>query len=112
MRAFGYWHLPLLLGIIAVAAAEKEAVAQPFSSLTWHQAAILAGGVAVYLVGEVGFRRALGIGGLRWRAMAALLAPAAIPVGVALSPFAETAVLVALLVAVLLAEAAQSRAGS
>ena len=86
--------------------------AHPFDSLTWARAAILAGGVAVYLAGDVAFRRELRIGRLELRTGGALLSLAAIPVGVGLSPFAETAVLVALLVAVLLAEATQARAGS
>jgi low temperature requirement protein LtrA len=112
LRAFGYWHMPMLLGIIAVAAVEREALAHPFDSLTWARAAILSGGVAVYLAGDVAFRRELRIGRLELRGAGALLSLAAIPVGVGLSPFAETAVLVALLVAVLLAEATQARAGS
>ena len=105
LRAFGYWHLPMLLGIIAIAAVAREATAHPFSSLTWARAAILAGGVAAYLAGDVAFRWTLRIGSVRWRAPAALLSLAAIPVGVALSPFAETAVLVALLLGVIGAEA-------
>ena len=51
LRAFGYWHLPMLLGIIAIAAVAREATAHPFSSLTWARAAILAGGVAAYVAG-------------------------------------------------------------
>ena len=44
LRAFGYWHMPMLLGIIAIAAVEREATAHPFSSLSWARAAILGGG--------------------------------------------------------------------
>ena len=46
LRAFGYWHIPMLLGIIAIAAVEREATAHPFSSLNWARATILAGGVS------------------------------------------------------------------
>jgi low temperature requirement protein LtrA len=105
LRAFGYWHVPMLLGIIAIAAVAREATAHPFSSLTWARAAILGGGVAAYLAGDVAFRWTLRIGHLRWRAAGALGALAAIAVGVALSPFAQTAVLVGLLLAVIAAEA-------
>ena len=98
----------MLLGIIAIAAVAREATAHPFSSLTWARAAILAGGVAAYLAGDVAFRWTLRIGRIRWRALAALLSLAAIPIGVALSPFAETAVLVALLLAVIGAEATRA----
>jgi low temperature requirement protein LtrA len=100
LRAFGYWHLPMLLGIIAIAAVEREATAHPFSSLGWARSAILAGGVAFYLAGDIAFRSELRIGRSRRRAVGAVLALAAIPLGVALSPFAETAALVALLLAV------------
>jgi low temperature requirement protein LtrA len=110
VRAFGYWHMPMLLGIIAIAAVAREATAHPFSSLTWARAAILGGGVAAYLAGDAAFRAELGIGRGRWRASGALLSLLVIPVGVAVSPFAETAVLVALLLAVILAEATRERA--
>jgi low temperature requirement protein LtrA len=103
--AFGYWHMPMLLGIIAIAAVSREATAHPFSSLTWARAAILAGGVAAYLAGDLAFRLELAIGRGPWRAAGAALSLAAIPVGAWVSPFAETAVLVAVLIAVIAAEA-------
>jgi low temperature requirement protein LtrA len=109
VRAFGYWHMPMLLGIIAIAAVSREATAHPYTSLTWARATILGGGVAAYLAGDVAFRAELGIGRGRWRAAGALLSLLVIPVGVAVSPFAETAVLVALLLAVILAEATRQR---
>ena len=111
VRAFGYWHMPMLMGIIAIAAVEREATAHPFSSLTWARAAILGAGVAAYLAGDVAFRRELGIGRIGWRAAGALLSLAVIPVGVAFSPFAETAVLVALLVVVIVVEATRAAGG-
>ncbi len=104
LRAFGYWHLPMLLGIIAIAAVAREATAHPFSSLTWARAAILAAGVTAYLAGDVLFRAELRIGTTRWRAVGALVALAAIPVGARSSPFAETCLLVALLLAVIVVE--------
>jgi low temperature requirement protein LtrA len=105
LRAFGYWHLPMLLGIIAIAAVEREATAHPFSALSWARAAILGAGAATYLAGDIGFRRELAIGRIGWRSAAAAASLAAIPVGVAVSPFAETALLVAILGAVVIAEA-------
>ncbi len=95
----------MLLGIIAIAAVEREATAQPFSSLNWARATILAGGVSAYLAGDVAFRSELSLGRIRWRAAAALLALVAIPIGVAFSPFAEIGFLVALLIGVILVEA-------
>jgi low temperature requirement protein LtrA len=103
--AFGYWHMPMLLGIIAIAAVAREATAHPFASLTWARAAILGGGVAAYLAGDVAFRWELGIGRIGWRAAGAVAALAIIPVGVALSPFAESAALVAVLLVVAAVEA-------
>jgi low temperature requirement protein LtrA len=104
LRAFGYWHLPMLLGIVSIAAVAREATAHPFSSLTWARAAILAAGVGTYLAGDVLFRAELRLGVVRWRAVGALVALAAIPVGAESSPFAETCVLVALLLAVIVVE--------
>jgi low temperature requirement protein LtrA len=109
LRAFGYWHLPMLLGIIAIAAIEREATAHPFSSLSWARSAILAGGVVSYLAGDIAFRLELGIGRVGWRTAGAVLALAVIPLGVVLSPFAELAVLVALLLAIIAAEATRSQ---
>jgi low temperature requirement protein LtrA len=110
LRAFGYWHMPMLLGIIAIAAVSREATAHPFSSLTWGRAAILGGGVASYLAGDVAFRAELGIGRGSWRAAGMILSLLAIPVGAWESPFAQTAILVAVLLAVIAAEAPHGRA--
>jgi low temperature requirement protein LtrA len=109
VRAFGYWHLPMLLGIVAIAAVEREATAHAFAALSWWRAAILAGGVAAYLAGDVAYRRELAIGRTDMRAATALAALATIPLGAAVSPFAQTAALAVLLALVVPAEASLAR---
>jgi low temperature requirement protein LtrA len=104
LNAFGYWHFPLLLGIVAIASVEREAIAHPFDELSWARAAILAAGVGIFLAGDVCFRRVLRIGPSGVRIAAAVLVAAAVPVGVGLSAFAEIAVLVALLAGMLVLE--------
>jgi low temperature requirement protein LtrA len=81
VRAFGYWHLPILLGIIVLAAGLKHAIGHPFGRLDAAHALLLAGGAAIFLAGDVGFRRTLRLGPGRLRAAAAVLALATIPVG-------------------------------
>jgi low temperature requirement protein LtrA len=81
VRAFGYWHLPVLLGIIVLAAGLKHAIGHPFDRLDAAHALLLAGGAAIFLAGDVGFRRTLRLGPGRLRAAAAVLALATIPIG-------------------------------
>ena len=101
---FGYWHIPMLLGIVTVAAAERSAFGDPFAALGWKRAALLGGGLAVFLAGDVLFRLALGIGRPAVRAAAAALAVATVPLGAEVSPAAQTGALVVLLVAAIVAE--------
>jgi low temperature requirement protein LtrA len=107
--AFGYWHLLILFGIIAIAAGEKKATGHAFDALDTAQALQLAGGVAVFLVGDVLFRRTLRIGPLGLRMAAAVLAPLTVPLGTELSAFAQLLALVVLLVAALAVETRQER---
>ncbi len=101
---FGYWHLPMLLGIVTIAAAERIGLAHPFSALEWSSAALLAGGTALFLAGDVLFRRELGIGRSDLRLGAAVLAVATTPLGASVSPAAQIAALVVLLAAAIAAE--------
>jgi len=77
----------------------------------WTAAFALAGGVALFLVGDVLFRHSLGIGRGYSRGAAALLALATIPLGVAVSALAQLAVVVVLLGGALVAEHAMTRTG-
>src|SRR5437763_276311 len=52
----------MLLGIVAVAATEREATAHAFTQLSWARAALLGGGVAAYCAGNLLFRQWLGLG--------------------------------------------------
>jgi low temperature requirement protein LtrA len=102
--AFGYWHLPILLGIIAIAFALKSATGHAFSALPQAQAIALGGGVAIFLLGEALFRRTLAIGAHRGRALTALLALATIPIGSQSSAALQLSALIALFVAMLITE--------
>jgi low temperature requirement protein LtrA len=112
IRAFGYWHLLMLLGIIALAAGLKDAIGHAFDQLDLAHALMLAGGVALFLVGDVLFRRTLQIGTGHLRAGAATLAMATIPLGLTVSALAQLVVLVAALSGSLLAEAKLAKAGT
>ena len=104
IQAFGYWHLCMLLGIIVMAAGLKDVVGHAFDHLDLAHALMLAGGVAVFLAGDVLFRHTLGIGPGRLRALAAALALATIPLGLTVSALTQLAALLLVLAGSLLAE--------
>jgi low temperature requirement protein LtrA len=100
-----YWaHLLLLLGIVCDAAALERAIGHPFDSLDFALALALSGGTALYLIGHALFRRFLGLPLRPWRALAAALALATIPLGTEFSALAQLGALVALLGLCLVAE--------
>ena len=98
VNGFGYCHLPILIGIVAVAAALHEATAHPFHELSTARAVTLAGGVAAYLAGDVLFRQALGIGRGGWRLACAGAVLVTIPLGAGVAATAQIAAVVALLI--------------
>jgi low temperature requirement protein LtrA len=100
--AFFFCYLAMLLGVVAIAAAEHSALEDPFGELSWAKAALLGAGVAVFLAGDAAFRRTLGLGSSLSRGAVALLAVATIPLG-AVSAALQIGVLVLLLSAALLA---------
>jgi len=104
LAAFFYAYIPLLLGIVAVAAGVRRAIGHAGSTLPYPACLALAGGVALYLAGDVAFRHALRIGGQRYRAAAAAAALAVSGVGVWLSVAAEIALLAVIVVAALVVE--------
>jgi low temperature requirement protein LtrA len=95
--AFGYWHVPLLLGIVAAAAGVERIVEAPGHHVSASHALLLGGGVATFLVGDVLFRRTLAIGPLRYRALAAPLVLAAVLAGTRVGGYAEAAMVVVVL---------------
>jgi low temperature requirement protein LtrA len=106
INAFGYAYLPLLLGVVLVAAALKHATGHPFEPLDGTWALALGGGAAVFLAGEALFRRALALGADGIRAVVALLCLATIPVGTEVAAEAQIVALVVLLGAMLTARRA------
>ena len=104
VQSFGYWHLLMLGGIITLAAGLKDAIGHVHDPLDLAHALLLSGGVALFLAGDVLFRRTLAIGPGRLRATAAALALATIPLGLTLSALAQLVALLVVLAGWLLAE--------
>ena len=61
LQSFGGAFVPLLLGIVLVAAGLRLAIAAPWRAAGTDAAWLLAGGVGLYLGGEAIFRVSLGI---------------------------------------------------
>jgi low temperature requirement protein LtrA len=104
IQAFGYWHLLMLLGIIALAAGLKDVVGHAFDPLDLAHALMLSGGAALFLVADTLFRRTLHIGPGHVRTLAAALALATIPLGLTVSALAQLTALVLFLATALLLE--------
>jgi low temperature requirement protein LtrA len=78
--SFSYLHLPMLAGIVLFALGAKKVLAAPTDPLPQIAGVALLGGLAVYLLGHVGFRLR-NLGSVNWqRTLTALLLLAAIPV--------------------------------
>lgn len=82
VAAFGYWHLLILLGIIAIAFALRAVTGHAFASLAAAPAIALGAGASIFLVGEALYRRSLAIGAAHARVLTAVLALATIPIGI------------------------------
>jgi low temperature requirement protein LtrA len=96
LRAYGYAHYPILVGIVAVAAGVKKATSHAFGHVSLAQAITLGGGVAVFLAGDLIFRRILRLGPAGYRLIAIAGALASIPLGLVLAA-GQLAVLVVVL---------------
>jgi low temperature requirement protein LtrA len=86
--AYTYFHLPMVAGIIAIAAADELTVAHPGEPGTLASITLTLGGTALFLAGQAFFKWAV-FGVLSWsRAVAVAALMALIPVGFAMPTLA------------------------
>jgi low temperature requirement protein LtrA len=97
-----YSHVPILLGVVALAAGAFLTIGNP--ARPGGEAIAIAGGAALFLAGSAWFRRALQIGPIALRLAGAAFALATAALGATVSAEAQLAVLLAGLVAMLAAE--------
>ena len=109
IRGFFYAYIPMLLGIVFLAAGIHEALADPTAHPSLAVAMALGGGVGAFLLGDAGFRRVLEIGSNRWRLLASGLALASVPIGTLLPVWIHLLILSVLMVGVLLGERSRQR---
>jgi low temperature requirement protein LtrA len=81
VRAWGFAHYPMLLGIIVLAAGVKSTVGRAYEPLAWPSATALGTGAALFLLGHAWFLRILRLRGVAHRLAAAGGTLAAIPIG-------------------------------
>ena len=109
IQAYWFAHLLMIAGIVGAAAGLEGVitnVVRPVSGVTaWR----LATGVAVYLAGEVLFRRVLRLGPTGTRLVAAALAVATAPVGLAVGYVVQLTLLVLILIGMLAVESRANR---
>jgi low temperature requirement protein LtrA len=108
LAAYFYAYIPMLLGIVATAAGLRAAIGHPGATLTAGPALALAGGVTLFLAGDVAFRRVLALGMPWYRALGAVLALTAWPVAMWVGAAAGIALLTAVVAGAL---AVEGRAG-
>ncbi len=106
-----YWaHLVMLLGIVCISAGLERAIGHAFDSLSFARALELGGGTALFLAGHAFFRWVLGLPPKPWRALAAVLALATIPLGTEASALVQLVTLVVPLGVCLALEGGSQRA--
>lgn len=104
LGGYFYAFIPMLLGVVSIAAGIKKSLGQFGDPLGTPAAVTLAVGVALYLVGQIGFHWMLRLGAIRLRLGVAVAAAALATVGVWVSAAAELIGLVLLLGALIATE--------
>jgi low temperature requirement protein LtrA len=105
LNAFGYAFVPILGGVVLVAAGLKLAVVRYNEPSTVAAAVFLAAGVAIYLGGLALFRWLIHVRSIAVRLVMAALALVTAFIGLRITPVVQLAVLVVVLVAGNIAEA-------
>lgn len=105
INAYFYSYIPMLLGIVIMAAALEEAIIDASHPLPNAFAVALGGGVALYLLGDLSFRQTLRIEPRIFRICGAALALATIPVGIYATAVMQLIALVVILSGMLVLEA-------
>jgi low temperature requirement protein LtrA len=114
LSAYFYPHIPVLLGVVGLAAGVKLTIGQAAQSHPAGPALAIGGGAALFLAGQAAFRRALRLGTPWPRLAAAPFALATAALGATVSIEAQLVLLLAGLVGLLSLErrrAAASRPG-
>jgi len=104
LYAYYHAHLLMIAGIVIAAAGVHEAVAEIDHAATPAMAALMSGGVALYLIGGALFRWVLGIGTARARLVTAAVVAGIAPIGVLLGSLVQLALVVVAVVVMLLVE--------
>jgi low temperature requirement protein LtrA len=104
LNAFGYAFVPILGGVVLVAAGLKLAVVRYNEPSTLSAAVFLAAGVAIYLAGLAIFRWLIHVRSIAVRLVMAVLALVTAFIGLRITPVAQLAVLVVVLIAGNIAE--------
>jgi low temperature requirement protein LtrA len=104
LSAYFYPHIPILLGVVGLAAGVKLTIGHAAQPHPAAQALAIGGGVALFLAGQAAFRRALHLGPVWLRLVTALFALATAALGAAVAIEAQLIVLLAGLAAMLAAE--------
>ncbi|TMB60560.1 MAG: low temperature requirement protein A [Chloroflexi bacterium] len=105
LNAFGYAFVPILGGVVLIAAGLKLAVVRYNEPSTVAAAVVLAAGVAIYLAGLATFRWLIHVRSIAIRLVMAGLALLTAFIGLRITPVAQLAVLVVVLIAGNIAEA-------
>jgi low temperature requirement protein LtrA len=107
--AYFYAFVPMLLGIIVLAAGVKLSLGHPFAPLELAPAIVLAGGVALFLAADALFRIVLRIGRPDLRLLAALAVLTTVVAGVFVMAAVQLMLLVLILIALLVVEAEERK---
>jgi low temperature requirement protein LtrA len=102
--AIYYAHIPILLGVVTLAAGASLTIGNPARPHPGWAAVALAGGAALFLAGSAWFRRALRIGPIALRLTGAGFALATAAIGAAVNAEVQLALLLTGIVAMLVAE--------
>jgi low temperature requirement protein LtrA len=104
LAAYFFAYIPMLLGVVALAAGVKQAIVNTASTLPAGPCVALGCGVGLFLAGTAAFRHALRIGAERYRLAAAAACLAASALGVTVSAAAEMALLTLIVAVALVVE--------
>jgi low temperature requirement protein LtrA len=109
LYAFGYAHLIMIAGVVLTAAGVKQLIEQLSEATPLTTSALLASGIALYLLGDVVFRRSIRIPSSRLRLSMVLVSLTTIPLGVWVGGLTQVGALLLIFVIILSWERAAVR---